>query len=515
MLTRQLILNLSTSFEIPFVYTKNNTKEIEEALWIGATVQQSIQTKRGNDETKKVIELKDLEIQQIQKSYQDKLTKLLEDLQQTSEEKNKLNSEYLEKMKLAQEQERDHTSKEYEEKMKFLRRDMESITSKCNALEVVRKTLEESRSKDIQDAIQRTEMMMEKIIAAKQDQLIKMESSYHKLQESISKQSEEINKLSGSLGKRSSNVKTKGSDYEEQFGEKLKKHFGIYPGFALKDTRLGSGHEMDFSMQLENKYIMWELKNYSNVVPKAEVDKFLRDLKENPQTNIGVMISRTADIYGKYHSGHLFTEFDGDKMMIYLNRFEEFCGENEGQVFQMLASLFRIWWNYHHEENQTFDREEMIRELQKAIEDLSKRRTEWRRHKAHLDEISRWTQDLLDESESRLDRILKRTQQHNEVSIESDSKVSLPDDVFRESKEERDLQWAKSVMKVCSVGGQIEVRELVDLLTAHYKLSKDTIRSNVMSIIKDSAIAKKGVIKFIKGISKFVPECKIQLPASQ
>ena len=172
MLTRQLILNLSTSFEIPFVFTKNNTKEIEEALWIGATVQQSIQTKRGNDETKKVLELKDLEIQQIQKSYQDKLTKLLEDLQQTSEEKSKLNDEYLERTKLAKQQERDHTSKEYEEKMKFIRRDMEALTSKCNALEVCRKTLEESRSKDIQEAVQRTETMMDKIVSSKQDQLV-------------------------------------------------------------------------------------------------------------------------------------------------------------------------------------------------------------------------------------------------------------------------------------------------------------------------------------------------------
>jgi hypothetical protein len=36
-----------------------------------------------------------------------------------------------------------------------------------------------------------------------------------------------------------------------------------------------------------------------------------------------------------------------------------------------------------------------------------------------------------------------------------------------------------------------------------------------MSIIKDSAVSKKGVVKFIKGISKFVPECKIQLPVSK
>ena len=173
MLTRQLTLTVSASFEVPFVYLKHNIQEIEEALLLGSMVQSSVKTTRSTEEVKKIIEVKDIEIQQIQKSYQDKLTKLLDDLQQTSEEKNKLNDEYLEKMKLAQQQERDHTTKEYEEKMKFLRRDMEALTSKCNALEVCRKTLEESRSKDIQDAVQRTEVMMDKIVLSKQDQLSK------------------------------------------------------------------------------------------------------------------------------------------------------------------------------------------------------------------------------------------------------------------------------------------------------------------------------------------------------
>jgi hypothetical protein len=87
--------------------------------------------------------------------------------------------------------------------------------------------------------------------------------------------------------------------------------------------------------------------------------------------------------------------------------------------------------------------------------------------------------------------------------------IQIPDGVFRDSESEKDQTWIKSIMKVCSSGGQIEVRELVDLLTPHHKLSKDTIRSNIMSIIRDTAIVKKGVIKHIKGISKFVPECQI------
>ena len=87
----------------------------------------------------------------------------------------------------------------------------------------------------------------------------------------------------------------------------------------------------------------------------------------------------------------------------------------------------------------------------------------------------------------------------------------IPEDVFRDSGEEKEVVWIKSVMRVCSPGGEIEVRELVDLLGAYHKLTKDTIRSNVMSIVKDAAVIKKGVIKYIKGISKYVPPCMIQM----
>jgi hypothetical protein len=222
-------------------------------------------------------------------------------------------------------------------------------------------------------------------------------------------------------------------------------------------------------------------------------------VKENPQAHIGVMISRYTDMYGKNANGHLLTEFDGENMMIYINRFEEFCGEDELRVFQMLHSLFRIWWEYHKEDNKTFDRVEMIRELEKAIEDLGKRRTEWRRHKAHLEELTRWSTDLLDESEDRLDRLLKKAR-HSPAADSADT-VVMPEGVFRETGEEKERLWTSSIMKVCSIGGEIEVRDLVERLSTHHKLSKDTIRTNVMSIIKDSAVLKKGVIKYIKGIS--------------
>jgi hypothetical protein len=509
MLTRQVNLYVKTDFVVPDVYVKGTIEEVEEALWIGANIQQSVKTRRSTDEIKKLSELKDSEITRIQGMYNDKLTKLLDDIRTITCEKDKISAQYAQGLKEARASEREGCAQEWEEKMRVLRKENEILTTRYEGLEGRRRILEESREKDIQDAVKRTEELMDKLVSSKQEQLTKLEGAYHRLQDVITKQTDEITKLSSTLGKRGANVKNKGSDYEEEFGEKLKRNFGLCRGFQLKDTRLGMGHEMDFSMEMEGHVVMWELKNYTATVPKAEVEKFLRDLKENPQAKIGVMISRATDIYGKSQSGHLLTEFDNDKMMIYINRFEDYCGDDENRVFQMLTSLFRIWWEYHREETNTFDRVEMIRELEKAIEEISKRRTDWRRHKAHLDELGRWTADLLDESEGRLDRILKKARNTEEVV--SDRPMVIPEGVFRDSGEEKEVAWIKSVMKVCEPGGEIEVRELVELLGTQHKLSKDTIRSNVMSIIKDSAVLKKGVVKYIKGISKFVPESMIRV----
>jgi len=505
--TKQINLYIRESFELPSVFVRGSIEEIEEALSIGATIQQSIKTRRSNDDVRKVTEAKDAEIQKIHVTYHERISKLGEDLQGITAEKDKIGAEYLERMRQAQSIERDACTKESEERIRLLRKEHDILTARYDALETRRHVLEESRDKDIRDAVQRTEEFMQKIVLSKEDQLLKMEAAYHRLQDSIAKQSEEITKLSSTLGKRAANVKTKGSDYEEQFGEKLKRNYGLCRGFKLHQTHLGSGHEMDFSMEIEGAVVMWELKNYSAVVPKAEVDKFLRDLKENPQAKVGVMISRSTDIFNKSSSGQLVTEFDNDKMMIYINRFEEFCGEEEHKVFAMLQSLFRIWWEYHREERHGFDRMEILRELEKAVEEVAKRRTEWRRHKSHMEEMTRWTADLLDESEDRLDRLMKKARNTEEAT----GPLVIPEDVFRDSGEEKEVVWIKSVMRVCSPGGEIEVRELVDLLGAYHKLTKDTIRSNVMSIVKDAAVIKKGVIKYIKGISKYVPPCMIQM----
>ena len=518
MLTRQITLTVSVGFELPLVYGKHHdTMAVEEALYLGATVQNMVRSKRSSDEVKKVCDMKDAEIQRVQTMFQEKLTHVLEDIRSITEEKDRLQQEYMERVKEARMNEKASCRIESEEATRILEKEHEILLGKFAGLEASRRLLEECRERDIATAVRRAEEMMERVVAAKQEQLVKMESAYHRIQESITRQGDEISRLSGSLGKRGANVKMKGSDYEEQFGEKLRRWYGVCRGFGLRDTRLGSGHEMDFSMDVEGHVVMWELKNYSSVVPKAEVDKFLRDLKEAPQASVGVMISRGTDIQGKAATGGLWTEFEGEKMMVYLNRFEDFCGEEEGRVFQMLMSLFRVWWNYYREDAMGWEREEVVREVEKMAEELGRRRTEWRRHKAHLDEIGRWVGDVLEDSEYRLDRILRRARPSVlDPSLGEEKENEPPAGVFRESRDERDVGWIQSIMRVCqaSQGEQIEVRELVELLVPHHKLSRDTLRSKVMSIIRDDAIGKKGVVKFVKGLVRRVEACVIRLPVA-
>ena len=74
---KQININVHSDFIVPDVYKNGLLEEIEEALWIGSTVQQSVKTRRSNDEVRKISELKDSEITRIQGMYNEKLTKLL------------------------------------------------------------------------------------------------------------------------------------------------------------------------------------------------------------------------------------------------------------------------------------------------------------------------------------------------------------------------------------------------------------------------------------------------------
>ena len=58
-------------------------------------------------------------------------------------------------------------------------------------------------------------------------------------------------------------------------------------------------HSCDYSSIIHDSSIFFEVKNYTSEVRQDEVSKFLRDMKEHPEVNIGIFISLNTRIVGK------------------------------------------------------------------------------------------------------------------------------------------------------------------------------------------------------------------------
>jgi hypothetical protein len=71
-------------------------------------------------------------------------------------------------------------------------------------------------------------------------------------------------------------------------------------------------HCGDLVQHHKNMKIMWEAKNHHTSVPKRDVDKFLKDMRENTDIDIGVMVAMNAHIEAHNSNHGLDFEFLND-----------------------------------------------------------------------------------------------------------------------------------------------------------------------------------------------------------
>jgi len=491
---------VSENFDLPDIYKSDKSKEIEECLIIGSLVHQEIRKEFTNDAIKDIENNKAKEIAAI-KSKADATQKVLqEEIFALQTEITKQNEKYQSEL-------RDIKKKTSSEKDYEYSQQMAELKEKIIALETRRALIENSRDEDINKAILREQNNLERLLSEKEKDILRITGLVDRLQDTISRQSDEISKMSTSFAKRTLDSKLstqKGSGYEDEFKSKLYKYYGVLPGFELKTTARGAGHEGDHIMMIENKGIMWELKNYSEKVPTIEVKKFQRDMKGMDGVRIGVMISRKTDIVGTT-GPFTIEEWDG-KMLIYINRIEELCSntDDENYIFQILLGLFRMWWKYGLVEkdcDSAIETEKILHEVEKGIEDLSKKRTEWKTHKGRLDDLSRWVSGLLDDTFSRLNGILNRVKGVDEDEI-VESIQQLPA-IFAVGCKEKYGKIVGGILAICEIGefdNEIAVAELCDSVAKKLGQSKETINKNLTSIFIDSAFIKRRNVRYIKGV---------------
>ena len=119
----------------------------------------------------------------------------------------------------------------------------------------------------------------------------------HHLKSDLSRQREENESLKEKLDAKLSinqNSSKKGKLGEENFEAILKE--------KKRDWKLiyqgNQGHAADYSMNLYGIHIRFEVKNYTDVVKTKEVEKLRNDLREHPETDVGVFVSLNTGITG-------------------------------------------------------------------------------------------------------------------------------------------------------------------------------------------------------------------------
>ena len=156
----------------------------------------------------------------------------------------------------------------------------------------------------------------------------------HHLKSDITRQREEIESLKEKLDSKLSanqNSSKKGKIGEENFETIVRERKGwnlLYQG--------DKGHAADYQMVLKGVNIRFEVKNYTYTVKTKEVEKLLNDMREHPETDVGVFVSLNTDITG--FSGISLEWTPNNQLILYIPRFLEL---NVDLVLEFVDILFQ------------------------------------------------------------------------------------------------------------------------------------------------------------------------------
>lgn len=141
----------------------------------------------------------------------------------------------------------------------------------------------------------------------------------HHLQGELSRHRQEMESLKEKLEAKFSanqNSSKKGKIGEESFETivREKKNWNlIYQG--------DKGHAADYQMLFKGVNVRFEVKNYTYVVKSKEVEKLINDMREHPETDVGVFVSLNTDITG--FSGISLEWTATNQLILYIPKFLE------------------------------------------------------------------------------------------------------------------------------------------------------------------------------------------------
>jgi hypothetical protein len=142
---------------------------------------------------------------------------------------------------------------------------------------------------------------------------------------------QEIDSLRTSIAEKEAQLKRnlvsseRGKSGESEFDDLIEQHTTW--GRPVDTSKIP--HATDRLCIIRKSRILFELKNYTSNVPQSEVDKFYRDMEENPDSPLGVFISLRTNICNKIESGAVSLGWSKKgQILIFINNFYSLSAEH-------------------------------------------------------------------------------------------------------------------------------------------------------------------------------------------
>lgn len=509
--TKKIVLHIPNATELPSFYASSTPEDIVEALQIGAALFVTVKSKSTEREVQAIEEQKCAEIARIREMADVRLKEAEAEYERGKKEYVTKMEQLLETQKCTEstnrKDERDLVVKQFEGKIRVLQNELDSIQEKHHLLHERKMWLESSREKDIQGAEERTRLALQQVLEEKERSVqnarnelaranLQNERIAASFQDILHKQSEEFRNLKDSIQKKSQNVKSKGNEYEEWFRKQLLATYGVSEQCSLEDTaHRGVGHAGDFLMKWGEHTLLWEVKNYDRAVPESEIAKFKRDVTENANVSIGILLSRCTHITGKSSRGDFHLEFMEGRMLVYISNMET-KGE---EILQFLMILFRLYWKSGKVLEDDDTKVSQIRQIEKLFKEAEQAKIDWRLHKANMDATIRWANEWVETSTHSLKCLL------NDVQGVVERVKDIPQGIFRDCVgDEKSQQIVQLVLSVARYEPQSDMT-MNDLAEAYAKLrniARDTAKVHIKSVLLDSVLEQtKGKPVKLRGLA--------------
>jgi len=205
-------------------------------------------------------------------------------------------------------------AKQYEPKIQTLEKQLQQQSDLLTALKQRLITEEESRLDTEKRVRQEERRNREDLLAEKDRRIEALEATTKSFEQALKESSRSLSdgfqNFKEQILKTNTGSSTKGKQGEIAMNDMILKAFGsvgMKEEFTLEDVGK-EGHLGDLIMRWKGHKILWEVKNYSDTVKQKEVTKFHRDMEENRDIQLGIMVSLHTAIVGHHKTGHVDLE---------------------------------------------------------------------------------------------------------------------------------------------------------------------------------------------------------------